>query len=177
MDWCAGILAGGKSTRFGKEKALVPWKGKPLLQHVVDRLEPPVYISANDPKYDAFGIRIPDSRKEACPLTGIYSLLQVIPTERLFACACDMPFVSRPLVDHLLSFDGDLILPVSPDGDQPLHAVYSRACIPAIEKSLNEGRRAATSFSEEVRTVRVPVSPGEWGNPFLNINTPEDLPA
>jgi molybdopterin-guanine dinucleotide biosynthesis protein A len=177
MEWSAGILAGGRSIRFGREKALVPWRGKPLLRHVLDRIGRPAYISANDPKYDEFGTRVPDVRGEACPLTGIYSLLLAVPEDRLFICGCDMPFVSLPLVEHLLTFEGDFILPVSPDGDQPLHAIYTRACLAPIRDCLDAGRLSVPSFSGAVKTVRVPVDPGEWDDPFLNVNLPEDLPS
>ncbi len=177
MNWSFGILAGGKSTRFGEDKALYSWKGKPLLQHVLDQIDLPAYISANDPKYDRFGTRVPDLWNQPCPLIGILSLLKAVPTERLFVSGCDMPFISRPLVDHLLTFEGDLILPVSSEGEQPLHAIYSQKAIPAMEHFLNSGSRSPTAFAPQVNTVRVPIDESEWKNPFLNINHLKDFPS
>jgi len=177
MNWSFGILAGGKSSRFGEEKALYSWKGKPLIQHVLDQIDLPAYISANDPEYDRFGTRVPDLWNQPCPLIGILSLLKMIPTERLFVCGCDMPLISQPLVDYLHTFEGDLILPVSSDGEQPLHAIYSKNAIPAIEQALQSGSRSATAFAHQVNTVRVPIKETEWKNPFLNINCLEDFPS
>ena len=167
----------GMIVKFDVKKGDEIWKGKPLLQHVLDQIDLPAYISANDPKYDRFGTRVPDLWNQPCPLIGILSLLKSIPTERLFVCGCDMPFISRPLVDYLLTFEGDLILPVSSDGEQPLHSIYSKKAIPAIEKSLRSGSRAVTSFAHQVQTVRVPINESEWKNPFLNINRLEDFPS
>ena len=81
MNWSFGILAGGKSTRFGEEKGLYSWKGKPLIQHVLDQIPLPAYIAANDSRYDRFGTRIPDIADQPCPLVGILSLLKEIQTE------------------------------------------------------------------------------------------------
>lgn len=166
MPVTVGILAGGRSTRMGRDKA----------ELFLDRVR--ARFAGRDLLIS--GPRdIPDLLPVQVPLAGIHALLHH--ADRVFVCACDMPFVSVALADHLASFDGDLILPVSPDGEEPLHAVYAKACIPAIERRVREGNLRTTGFADLVKTVRVPVDPREWlvdgRSPFLNINRPEDLAA
>lgn len=164
---------------MGAEKAFLVIAGKPLLRHVLDRLGQPALISANDDRYLAFGQVVRDLFPAHGPLAGIHALLLASATDRLFVCGCDMPFISLPLITHLMEKEGDFILPIAPDGEQPLHAVYSRSCLPAIERRLREGRLKTTDFQDLIRTVRVPVDPADWRvegrSPFLNVNTPEDL--
>ncbi len=163
---------------MGSDKALLELDGKPLIRHVLDRLGRPALISASEPRYAPFGRVVPDVLPLRCPLAGIHALLRACPTERLFVCACDMPFVSLPLVERLLEHDGDYILPISPDGEEPLHAIYTRSCIPAIERRLTEGRLKTTDFEDLVRTARVPIDPKHWQvdgrSPFTNVNTPAE---
>lgn len=164
MPWAAGILAGGRSTRMGRDKA------KLFLDRVRARFAGRrVLVSGpND---------LPDLLDAKVPLAGIHALLHH--ADRIFVCACDMPFVSVKLADHLDTFEGDLILPVTAEGEEPLHAIYGKACIPAIERRVREGNLRTTSIADLVRTVRVPVDPKDWlvegKSPFFNINRPEDL--
>src|SRR6185436_6064223 len=91
-----GILAGGASSRMGQNKALLPFRGKPLLQQQIDLLSPlfdELLLGANDPApYSQFKIRVvPDLLTERCALTGIHALLQAASRPRVFALGCDMP--------------------------------------------------------------------------------------
>lgn len=174
-----GILAGGRSSRMGRDKALLDFGGVPLVRRILDRLGGSALISANDERLATFGTVVRDVLPERCPLAGIHALLRASPAERMFICACDMPHVSRALADHLHSFEGDFVLPVSPEGDEPLHAVYSKSCLPAIERRAGEGRWKVTDFADLVRTTRIPIDPRDWlvdgRSPFSNVNSPADL--
>ncbi|MBI2899560.1 MAG: molybdenum cofactor guanylyltransferase [Planctomycetes bacterium] len=180
-EWTAGILAGGFSARMGRDKALMELAGRPLIRHVLDRLGRPALISANDDRLAAFGPIVRDVLPARCPVAGVHALLHAAPTDRVFVCGCDMPFVSLPLVEHLLGIDADFVLPVTPDGEEPLHAVYSKACLVPIERRLREMRLRTTDFQDLVRTERVPIDPRDWlvdgRSPFVNVNTPGEFGA
>lgn len=182
----AGILAGGASSRMGTNKALLELRGKPILARQLDVLRPlfnRVIVGANEPApYAPFGVEVvPDVLAERCALTGIHALIAASRTDHVLVVACDLPFLSTTLMEHLLGKrEGqDVVVPCTSRGPEPLHAVYSRACLPAIEDCAREGRWKATAFHGSVRVLEVPVREEDWTvdgrSPFLNVNTPDDL--
>ena len=180
-----GILAGGTGTRLGgREKALIEIAGRPLLAHVLDRLRPrfsEILLSTNRPELFAWTKLqcVPDRLQVRSPLAGLHGLLTSMRAPRVFVFACDMPGASLKLADRLAQENADAVVPVSPSGDEPLHAVYSPTCVPEIERAASEGRWGMIRLLDHVRTVRVTVDPGEWTEsvvpPFFNLNTPDDL--
>lgn len=184
-DVALGILAGGRGMRFGgTDKGLLVAKGRPLIRLILDRLAPgfgEILVSTNQPEpYQLLRMRtVADILPDRCPLSGLHALLKGMRSSRLFLVGCDMPAASLRLAERLAREDADVILPVSPSGDEPLHAIYSKSCVPAIEKAAAAGRLKMTDFLGDVHVVRVPVDPAEWADgplsPFLNVNTPEDL--
>ena len=180
-----GILAGGASRRMGRNKALLPFRGKPLIRRQIDLLAPlfpEILISANDPApYSPLGLRVvPDLFAEPCSLSGIHALLKAATAPRVFVVACDLPFLSPSLIRKLLQVPGDfdVIVPESDEGLEPLHAIYSRTCIPAIEKAAGDSNWKVSGFYTGLWIDTVTVSDGEWlvegRSPFTNANTPED---
>jgi len=180
-----GILAGGASRRMGRNKALLPFRGKPLLRRQLDLLAPlfsEILISANDPApYTPFGRRVvPDVFAEPCSLSGIHALLKAATAPRVFVVACDLPFLNPALIRKLLEVPGDfdVIVPESDEGLEPLHAIYSRSCIPAIERAAEGSRWKVSGFYDglwiDVLPIRVDAWRVEGRSPFTNANTPED---
>lgn len=180
-----GILAGGASRRMGRNKALLPFRGKPLLRHQLDLLSPlfsEILISANDAApYQPFGLRVvPDLYAETCSLSGIHALLKAATAPRIFVVACDLPFLNPSLIRRMLEIPGDfdVIIPETERGLEPLHAIYSRQCLPAIEAAAAEGVWKATGFFDGLWVDTVWVRERDWlvedRSPFLNANTPED---
>lgn len=184
-DLACGILCGGAGTRLGgREKALIEIAGKPLLERLLDRMRPrfsEIVISTNRPQL--FGwtglLCVPDRLAVRSPLAGLHSILSEISAPRAFVIGCDMPGASLRLALRLAREEADAALPVSPAGDEPLHAVYGAACVPAIERAAAAGRWKMTDFLPDVRAVRVPADPAAWTEgplpPFFNLNTPGDL--
>jgi molybdopterin-guanine dinucleotide biosynthesis protein A len=179
-----GILAGGASTRMRRNKALLPFRGKPLIRHQLDLLQPlfsEVLISANNPAtYAGLDLRIvPDVFAEPCSLSGIHALLEAVTAPRLFVVACDMPFLNRELIRRMLDVPGefDVIVPESEYGLEPLHAIYARTCLPAIERAAKARRWKISDFYEGLWVDQMTVRTGEWlvegRSPFLNANTPD----
>lgn len=177
----AYITAGGSSSRFRQDKSLYLYRGKPLIQHVVDALRavfPAVYIVANDgQKYAFLGADvIPDLVRGLGPVGGLYTALAHADAERIFFCGCDMPHISAGLVRHLadLSSGYDVVVPVVPKGYDPLHAVYAKACLPLVESSIRAGRKKIIAFYPRARVREVPVEEmsrfGSWEDMLYNIN-------
>ncbi len=185
MNFSAGILAGGRSSRMGSNKALLPFRGRPLIRHQIDVLAPltgDLMIGANDPgTYEAFGVRVvPDVLQEPCALTGIHALLAAAAHPFVFVAACDLPFLNRDLIRHLLAQagDADAVLPLGPRGPEPLCAVYSKRCLPEIERAAAAGLWKATAFLRGLRVRELPIPEGQWlvdgRSPLFNANTPEE---
>lgn len=180
-----GILAGGASSRMGRNKALLAFRGRPLLRHQLDTLKPlfsEILISANDPApYSPFGLRVvPDLYHERSSLAGVHALLKAATAPRVFVVACDLPFLNAELIRKLITNPGDfdVIIPESDAGLEPLHAVYSRNCIPSIELAAADGHWKMTGFHHGLWIDTVPVPDAEWlvegRSPFTNANTPEE---
>lgn len=180
-----GILAGGASRRMGRNKALLAFRGKPLIRHQLDVLSPlfsEILISANDPApYSPFGLRVvPDLFAEPCSLSGIHALLKAATAPRVFVVACDLPFLHPGLIRKLLAIPGDfdVVVPEANDGLEPLHAIYSRSCLPSIEKAAADAHWKVSGFYAGLWVDKVPVDAAEWlvegRSPFTNANTPED---
>jgi molybdopterin-guanine dinucleotide biosynthesis protein A len=180
----AGIVAGGVSARMGRNKALLPFGGRPLLLRQIDLLRPRfrLLVASNDPgPYAPFGVEVvPDLLPERCALTGIHAVLSASRTGWALVLACDLPFLSAALLDHLLRLrDGvDAVVPESDRGPEPLHALYSKTCLPAIEAAAEKDEWKAVGFHGSIRVARPRIRDAEWltegRSPFLNVNTPDD---
>lgn len=180
------IQAGGQSERMGRDKALVPFAGRPLIAHVLERAAPlgdEVLVTTNSPDDYAFlGLRlVADERPGAGALAGLQTALRAAHHEVVLVLACDLPFVCVPLLEHMLRLapHADAVVPRWRGELEPLHAVYRRTCLPAIELALAEGRRRMISFLSGVRTTIIEEDQVAAFDPqgltFFNINTPDDL--
>jgi molybdopterin-guanine dinucleotide biosynthesis protein A len=184
----AGILAGGASSRMGTDKAFLPFRGEPLVARLARLLAPlvgDVVVAGGDPaRFAPLGLRVvPDLLPERCTLAGLHALLSGTTADHVFAVACDLPFLNADLVRFLLDrrAGADAVIPESDRGLEPLHAVYARSCLPAIEVRAREGDWKATSFHRGLRIDVVRIRDADWAvegrSPFLNANTPEDWRA
>ena len=181
------ILAGGRSSRMGQNKALMEVNGTPLIQLVYEqmaRLFPEVLLVTNSPDdYPFLPCRtVPDIYPDAGSLAGVHAALAASRSERVFIVACDMPWLSADMVRHLCAVqsDGyDIVVPESPDGLEPLHAVYSKGCLPLITDWLEGDKRCIYDLYPCLPTRTVPwheiagIAGAEAS--FRNINTPEDF--
>jgi len=180
------VQAGGRSSRMGRDKALVPLGGIPLIEHVLRRaagLAEEVLITTNRPADLAYlGVRlVPDREPGAGALPGLLTALEAAHGETVLLLACDLPFVCRPLLAHLLSLahTADVVTPQWNDNLEPLHAVYSRSCVDAARAAVQAGQQRVIDILPRV-TQRVvdeaaiaEFDPDGWS--FFNINTPQDL--
>jgi molybdenum cofactor guanylyltransferase len=182
---CAAILAGGKSSRMGTNKALLELNGKKVIEHVVaavQRVADEVLLITNTPEEFAF-LKLPMFRDEIQgigPLGGIYSALRKCTTSHCLIVACDLPFLSEPLLRFLSENAGsDEVFAIdSGNGVEPLCAVYSKACLPAIEKQMAQQQYKVADLLAKVqaRVVRFDASYSFYSPQlFYNVNTPEEL--
>jgi len=180
------ILAGGESSRMGRNKALEPLGGKPVIAHVIDslaRLSGDLFIVGGDVvAYESFGLPVcADHYNIRSSLVGIYSALAASRHHYCFTVACDMPFVETRLVRMLMELapGRDAVVPVSARGPEPLHAVYSKACLGRLRERIESGQMAINDLLEglDVRFVELDeIAP--FCDPsmvFLNVNSVVEL--
>jgi len=181
------LQAGGMSRRMGRDKARVLLDGRPLITHVLERAAPlgdEVIVTTNAPDAYPFlgGVRlVPDEQPGAGALAGLRTALRAALHERLLVLACDLPFVCVPLIEHMMRAAPpvDVVVPRWHGKLEPLHAVYRRGCLAAVERALAEGRRRMIDFHADVRMYVVEEDIitrfDPQGLTFFNINTPDDL--
>lgn len=142
------IMAGGQSTRMGRDKSMLQLKGRPMIELLFDRLAPNfdrILISANDPdKFSFLGAEVvPDRIAGRGPLMGIASALAASPTGINFVIACDIPRFDITIIRWMLreAADFDAVVPrIGPDQYEPLFAVYNKSALGAMEKALSSGK-------------------------------------
>lgn len=182
----AFILAGGKSSRMGREKALLPFAGKPLIVHVAQLAESvaeaPILVGPPG-KYNRFGYRVlADEWRNVGPLGGICTALRATEREWNLVLGCDLPFLTREWLEFLVSramrSSADVMIPVNERGFEPLCAMYRKHGHKKIAAALDHGIRKVTDGLAELALARI--EPAEWkafdrhGRLFKNINTPAD---
>ncbi|MES2551255.1 MAG: molybdenum cofactor guanylyltransferase MobA [Pseudomonadota bacterium] len=180
------ILAGGEGRRMGADKAFVPLAGRPLIAHVLDRLEPQVesvLISANGDasRFAALGCRVVADAARQGPLSGVLSALQAaagMGATHLVSTPVDTPFLPGDLVPQLLlaaeNSPQGLALASDATGDHPATAIWPVGLAPALADFLAEGQAKVTRFTEAHHAARASFPDARA---FLNLNTPEDLVA
>jgi len=185
----AFILAGGKSTRMGVDKAFVDYEGRTLLARALDlarSVTSDVRIAGSQQKFAAFAPVVEDVFRECGPLGGIHAALRASRAELNIMLAVDMPFVSWALLQYLISQarstpEAAVIVPRSDGRRQPLCAIYRSEFADTAENALRAGQNRIDRLFDEVRT-RV-IEPEELAGAgfspaiFHNLNTPEDLKA
>lgn len=185
-DICGVILAGGKSSRYGANKALVPVEGIPLIEHVIAVLRglfKSVVLITNTPdEYARFHLPMyEDLIKGLGPLGGIYTALKCISEEAGFFAACDMPYLNPAFIAHMLELgrDHDAVVPRIGWKLEALHALYRKTCLPPMERLIQNGQYQVIRFFDEVSVRYVEEDEIRKFDPslhlFLNINRPEDL--
>lgn len=186
LDCTGALIAGGAATRLGgAPKGLLRVGGEPIAARslrLFERLFGAALVVANDPApYEPLGVPLFADRiaQKGAP-GGLHAALTAARTGWVFAAACDMPFL-EPAPIRLLAARraGSEAVIVRWRGHlEPLHALWSRACLPVLERLLREGDPSLQALSRAVST-RV-VEEDEWrtvdpaGRSFENVNTPED---
>lgn len=177
------VLAGGQSRRMGQNKAFLPVGSQTLVQVVLARLreacDDVLLVTSAPEVYSRLGVRtVRDALPSGQSLVGIYTGI-LFARGPAFVCACDMPFLNPALIRHLASLipTTDVVIPRHDGNYEPLHAVYTQACLDPIRLCVErQGRN--TDFLPDVR-VRAVEPPEVRGfdtdmRSFVNLNTPEE---
>lgn len=178
------VLAGGQSQRMGRNKALLELDGQTLIERVLAnlaRLCDELIISANEIEpYSNLGARVvPDAIQGHGALGGIHAGLKAMRNDRAIVVACDMPFLRLSFLRYMAAVAQgyDVVVPRIGEYYEPLHAVYSKSCVAAIERLAARGPRRIVALYDRVRVREVTEEQVRlFGaeNSFANVNTPED---
>lgn len=182
------VLAGGRSSRFGANKALADWKGTPLVQAVVNSLLevlPEVLVVTKNAAELAFlrseRVRvIEDLCADGHPMGGLFTALHGLRTQHAFVAACDMPFVEPRLIEAMWHSraDYDAVIPVWREKRQPLCGVYSRGCVGLVRASIDQDLLGISRLFDTLRTrfmlEKEVAGVDPQGLSFMDIDTRED---
>ena len=183
----AFILAGGKSTRMGTDKAFVDYEGRTLVERALDlarSVTSEVCIVGSREKFAPFAPVVEDIFQDCGPLGGIHAALRGSRTELNLMLAVDTPFVSRAFLQYLINQargapEAVVVVPRVDGGWQPLCAVYRREFADAAENALRSGRNRIDRLFDGVRTRVIEQKELEGAGfslaIFRNLNTPEEL--
>ncbi len=182
------ILAGGRNSRLpGEKKALRKIDGKMIMDRIYPKLNSVVdeiIIVTNEPEefsqWDA--MIVSDINPSRCALAGVHSGIYYATYGKVFITACDTPFIKRDIIEYILSFADpqyDVIIPEGEGGLEALLAVYSKACLPLIEKNLNDKIFMIKKFYAKNKVKSIALEKLKQIDPlmesFFNVNTPEDI--
>jgi molybdopterin-guanine dinucleotide biosynthesis protein A len=179
------ILAGGKSTRMGTDKAFVMLDGETLLGRALNltrSVTADVRIVGSAEKFEAFAPVVEDVFRDCGPLGGIHAGLRTSSAELNLVLAVDVPFVSEELLRYLIARarkSAAIAIVPQTRGWQPLCAVYRREFADAAEVALRAGRYKIAELFSAVETEKIDESELESAGfssaMFRNLNTQQDL--
>ena len=180
------ILAGGKSSRMGTDKSFVLFQGRPMIEVVRERVEglgdELILIANKQAAYAHLGLPMyGDIFPETGPLGGIYTAIHHAAHPHVLVVACDMPWLNRPLLEYMIDLreTADVVVPRWDKYPEPLHALYSKACLEPIREKLEAGQLKITAFFGRVTlhfVDRAEIEPFDpQGRSFVNLNTPDEL--
>jgi len=183
-DITGAVLAGGKSSRMGRDKALLVLDGVPFIEHIARTLQQVLarvmIVSDHGEDYRFLGLPIyADIYKNCGPLAGVHSALTHSTTDSLFIVSCDLPMLTPAIVRYVVDLKkhGDVTLLSTENNLQPLCGLYKRHCLPVVEKHLKQAQYSVLRCLQEMRTV-IPSSSLATANsshpPLMNVNTPYD---
>ncbi len=185
MRITAAILANGKNSRIDIEKSLLQINGITIIDKTVTLLSSIfaelIIITEKEILRNKFPHikSVGDYYKNIGPIAGIHSSLTNAAYDDVFVFACDMPYLNPVLLNNMISYyktecqDKYLLVPCHSRGNEPLHAIYSKKCLPIIEQQLTRNIYKISAFFEAVPIAKYDVSE-EYLPSFDNINTKED---
>lgn len=190
MEWReaigAFVLAGGRSSRMGRPKGMLPFAGTPLAvraARLAEQVCESAIIIGSPATYGGLGYHVVgDDRRNAGPLSGICTALRVASHDWNLIVGCDLPFLTRDWLEFLIlrasDSAADAVIPLNERGYEPLCAMYQQRAHAAIAAALDRGVRKVTDGLAGLTLAAI--APAEWkafdprGRLFKNINTPAD---
>jgi molybdopterin-guanine dinucleotide biosynthesis protein A len=187
-DVAGFVLAGGKSSRMGRDKALIDFAGESLLSHAMETVRAVCHKSfvVGDPtKYSSYGPIVEDIYKDQGPLGGIHAALTFSAAELNLIVAVDMPLITAELLQFLIAqaraSPATICVPEIDGRLQPLCAIYRREFSSVAQAALKAQENKIGRLLKPERTYVVKkdilTQAGFSVNMFTNLNSPDDLPA
>ena len=175
------ILAGGLSSRMGKDKSFIQLDEHKMIEKIIALIRPfcdELLISANKNKYKDFGYEIiKDKHKRIGPLGGIISCLNESSHELNIIISCDTPNISGKTILKLLqeSKNYDITLPCYNNRCEPLIAVYNRNCVEKLELMANSSSYKLQTIINNLNSNIIHFEESDKVEEFININSKKDL--
>jgi molybdopterin-guanine dinucleotide biosynthesis protein A len=180
------VLAGGESSRLGRDKAFLEVKGQFLIEIIIERLrqlsQEVIIVADETDRYEEFeATLVSDVYPGKGALGGIYSGVKRASNPYSLVVACDMPFLNLSLLRYMqtLAVSYDVVIPRIGHLREALHAIYAKDCLPFMEEQLQQGDLRIIHFFPHVRVRYVEQEEIEVFDPqhlsFFNINTQGDL--
>ncbi|MFK5926145.1 MAG: molybdenum cofactor guanylyltransferase [Desulfuromusa sp.] len=176
------LLAGGKSRRMGKDKALLEFAGQTLFARSLLLLEQffsNILIAGDRPDLARPDIPAIADLYPGSALGGLYTGLSAAKTDWIFVAPCDMPYPDARIVERLLSnrTGVDAVVPRTTEGYEPVFALYHKNCLPQMEAMLQLNQYRIYDFYQRIaiRFLDPAELPEGWQRALININTPEQL--
>ncbi|MEZ5147158.1 MAG: molybdenum cofactor guanylyltransferase [Bacteroidales bacterium] len=178
------ILAGGKSSRMGKDKGFCTIDEKPLIRYAIETLSEvcdSIIIGTNNPAYDQFGFPVvPDKISGKGPVAGIFSCLNESKTADNFILSCDMPLMTSDFVKFVVSkkADYEVVIPVFNGMAEPLCAYYHKNITSPLKAQIKAGVYKIQEAVKPLHTLLLEIEDSNVFNDsklFMNINSEVDL--
>ena len=184
MKTAAVILAGGMSRRMGRDKAALPFGEETMLSHLVHLYQPHFDMTAvslnKAGRFDTAGaMEVVDRHPGDGPLAGLEAAFLDTGADVIFLTGTDLPLGDPELAKYLLEARGehDICLIRSEKGPEPLFAVYSSACLPAVQAALAQGRRSMFHMLQQMNTLEIPmddIKGFDVEKILTNVNDPQE---
>ncbi len=178
------VLAGGRSSRFGSNKALFEYNGKKLIDYSVDALQPlcgQILLSTNEPERYAFtGLTtVPDLYPGCGPVAGIHACLRQSATEHHLVIGCDLPWLNTRLFEFILqnSPGYQIVMPMHKSFKETMASYYHKSCAETLEKALQEKRYKIFDAIEPLKSFYPEADKEAFYSEklFSNVNYREDI--
>lgn len=174
----AVIIAGGKSSRMQKDKALLPFGSCDSLAEFqykrLSRLFTKVYLSAKTNKFNFDVEVIEDVYESASPLVALISIFETLASNEVFVLSVDAPFVNERVIEALYAsstLEEDIVVATSKNGVEPLCAIYRRSFLPIAQEALAQGNHRLQSLFKHLKVKEVMIEDEEC---FMNLNYPKE---
>jgi len=172
------IMAGGKSSRMKRDKALLPFAGySTLAEYQYQRCASffsQVYLSTKEDKFDFAANIIEDCYTDSSPLVALVSIFETLKVDEIFLLSVDVPFVDEEIIETLYAKakpESSVIIAQSPNGLEPLCGIYRRSILEEAKAFLSQGNHRLQSLLNHVKMQKVWIDDTKV---FMNLNHPSE---
>ncbi len=175
------VLAGGKSSRMGRDKGMMLFNGKTMIEHVLtaaSEIAEDIFIIANNEVYDNFSYPcFADEKIDCGPIGGIFTALLQAKVDKVLVLSCDVPMMSASVLKKLVGLSADeKVLAAAHKGEiQPLCAIYDKKCLTYFREAIGSGNFKMKKVLQDLDAKIIDFDSTDYKGAFLNINTPVDL--